>query len=201
MGNNMLMKNVMILFAIFLLVGCRDRSFVSEKELLEYVMDEANGLKKISRNGSVEIEVIYKPNDLIKRTESKDIKDDDEWVDQLKRFDSLSYFIVRISKGGKEIENAFFQDRDKVIQYLKTGIISDIYLVIDMDTIAAFDVAYTPMFGAGDATSLLAVFDVDLKSSENDVTFCLNAAEGLFGRHRFSFSSTSIKEIPVLKPY
>jgi hypothetical protein len=59
------MKKIVFIGICLALLGCETRRFESEREVIEYVLDRRNGLQKsVSQNG-VDVEVSYRPTDVV----------------------------------------------------------------------------------------------------------------------------------------
>lgn len=195
------MRYLTLILIFFLPGGCTERRVVSEQELKEYVMDPENGLRKSSENNGIDIEIMYKPTDLILAQQLDGLTDARERTKTISNFTNLSYFVITLSRKGQEIENAFAGDPEKflrVTNHLASGIAAEIYMLNDTDTLPALDAVYTRMFGAATATSLMAVFDVNLKDQDGELKVCLKDTELGIGQNVFAFDLADIKKAPNL---
>jgi hypothetical protein len=192
-----------LLLPLFLLVfwGCRDRRIVSEQELKAYVMEPENGLRqKVEKNG-VDIEVIYRPTELVLAQQLDGIADQRERTNAFKKFDSLTYFIIKFSREGQEIENGYVADQAmfvNVINYLSSSIASNFYVMCNQDTIRAFDAVYARMFGSATSTSVMVVFNGDLSAKKGKLKFFFDDTLLGLGLNKFEFDISDIKKAPTL---
>lgn len=183
------------------LVGCNEQRVVSEAELKSYILDPENGLIVAKSKNDAAIEVLYRPSVLVSALQIDGVTDKEERSKTIKQFDSLTYFVVRLSRNGQEIENAFVSDPEKftkVISYLSSTVAGNIYLTTPNDTIYALDAVYTRMFGAATATSVMAVFDTDVKDLEGTVNLHFDDTELGLGLNEFEFDANDIKKTPTL---
>ena len=186
---------------MFSLMACQEKKIVSEQELKDYVLDPENGLRKQSEKNGVDLEVIYRPSELIIAQQLDGINDKEERSKTIKSFDSLTYFVLKLSRKGQEIENAYVSDEAKfvqVINYLSSSIGSNIYLLQESDTIRALDAVYTRMFGSATSTSVMAVFDTNLKEEKGSLKFYLDDTELGLGKNEFVFDISDIKKAPTI---
>jgi hypothetical protein len=165
------MRSLFTLLMIGSLMGCSEQRVVSEAELKSYILNPENGLIVTRNKNDVAIDVLYRPSVLVSALQIDGITDKEQRNKTIKQFDSLTYFIIRLSRNGQEIENAFVSDPEKfskVISYLSSAVAGNIYLTTPNDTLRALDAVYTRMFGAATATSVMAVFDTNAKDLEGN---------------------------------
>jgi hypothetical protein len=195
------MRVVFVLLAMLTLVACNEKKVVSEEELKAYVMDPENGLRQQKESNGIDVEVIYRPSELVLAQQLDGMTNAAERINTIKNFDSLSYFVVKLSRKGQEVENVFVSDNEKfvrVINYLSSAIAQNIYIINDKDTIPALDAVYARMFGAATSTSVMAVFDTDFRKRSDDLKFFLNDTELGLGQNEFAFTINDIKKAPTL---
>jgi hypothetical protein len=195
------MRVVFILLAMLTLMACREKKIVSEEELKAYVMDPENGLRQQKESNGIDVEVIYRPSELVLAQQLDGMTNAAERINTIKNFDSLSYFVVKLSRKGQEVENVFVSDNEKfvrVINYLSSAIAQNIYIINDKDTIPALDAVYARMFGAATSTSVMAVFDTDFRKRNGDLRFFLDDTELGLGQNEFAFTINDIKKAPTL---
>jgi hypothetical protein len=195
------MRPVFLILFLLVVSACTQQKVVSEQELKAYVLDTKNGLRKETEKNDVTIEVLYRPTELVLAQQLDGVTDQNERRKTIANFDSLSYFVLKLSRKGQEIENAYVSDNEKfvhVINYLSSSIGKNIYLVTERDTIHALDAVYARMFGASTATSVMIVFDEKLRARSGDIKFCLNDTELGLGQNEFEFDLSDIKKAPTL---
>lgn len=195
------MVRILILFVALEAFACGGNGILSEQGLRDYVMEPENGLRKHCEKNGIDVEVIYRPTELILAQQLQGLTDQQERIRTIRNFDSLSYFVVKFSRNGKEVENRYARDPEeflRVTNYLSSGIAKDICLILSTDTLFALDAVYARMYGAATATSVMAVFDADLKEKSGIITFCLDDTELGIGRNSFDFDLSDIKKAPTL---
>lgn len=197
-GNTMLMRHCFAAL-LFLFSGCWMKT-ISPGELQQFVDDPENELKVSANKGNVSIQVLYRPKELVFLPRVGD--DQIAWKKQLAEVDSLDYFLIRLSRGGKEIENALAGDEKKfsdLVSYLSLGIAQDLTLVNAADTLAPLDVMYSRTFGASEATSVMVIFKSHLKTRSGVATLRYQDHFLSTGLSEFTFSTKNIKSIPSIK--
>lgn len=183
------------------MLSCSGKKIASDQELKAYILDEENGLHKTISKGEVEIELSYRPAELVWANELKEIKNEDSWNELRHSYDSLNYFILHFSRKGQEIESAFVSDPARfteIISYLSFDMRSDLFMVQEGDTTHALDIMYTRTFGGSSGTSVMAIFGGDLRKKNNDVKICFNDTMLGLGSTQFEFKITDIKNTPTL---
>ncbi|HMJ67785.1 MAG TPA: hypothetical protein VK508_02755 [Cyclobacteriaceae bacterium] len=189
----------MILFALS--AGC-SRPVLTEKDLTRYIMTDDNGLIKTSESGGYTIEVVYSPVDLVMVGELRELKTFEERQEHLKAYDTISYFLVRLSHKGREVENQFSSNPGmfaSVVEYLGDGISADLTVVTETDTIPAMAVSYVRAFGMAGKTSLLCAFGEDLRNKTGTIKLVFADSKLGTGVHEFVFSTRNIKDVPLIK--
>src|SRR5258706_7487689 len=100
---------------MLLLSGCNKTA--SRQGLLAYTFDPDHGLyQKLEKDGAI-IEVIYRPSDLILYQQLKGEVKSAAQVDSMKSYyRSMDYFLLRLSRNGKEITIPYAGDPSKFNQ-------------------------------------------------------------------------------------
>lgn len=182
-------------------IGC-STPLLSDTELTQYIMSDENGLIKSWESGDDRIEVVYSPSDLVMVRDLRALATDEERKEYLKAYDTISYFIMRLSHNGKEIENSFASNPSmftSVVEYLGDGILADLSVVTESDTVPAIAVSYMRAFGTSNKTSLLCAFGEDLRDKKGTIKLIFSDSKLGTGTHEFVFKASSIKDIPLLK--
>jgi hypothetical protein len=187
-----------IVMGLVILVGCQ-RNYLTKDELKNYPMNPDNGIFMTSTKGNVQFETYYKPKDLIIAQMAGDIET--EFFNIKNEYDSLDYFIVRMSRNGEEIESSYAANPDQFTQavnYLSGSLGQKFYLIHQQDTIHPLDVLYVRMFGATKATQVMPVFKSNLLNCTGKVRLCFE--DDFFGtaHNEFEFEIKNIKKIPKL---
>ncbi|MBT1697138.1 hypothetical protein KK083_09645 [Fulvivirgaceae bacterium PWU4] len=195
------MRALLIILVCSGLLSCGSRSIVSEQELKDYIINPDHGLCRREAKNGIDMEVVYRPSELVAAQQVAGVTDQKEREKIIRNFDSLAYFVIKLSRNGQEIENAYASDNDKFLQatsYLSSGIAQDLYLVNKGDTIRALDAVYTRMFGAATATTVMAIFDTNVKDLDGSLTFCFGDTGLGLGLNEFEFYTNDINKAPTL---
>ena len=165
-------------------------------------MNPEHGLIQKVEKGNTVLEMYYKPKELIIAQELSTHPTDDEKKSLASTYDSLDYFVLRLSRNKQEIENSYASDPaqfTEVLSYLSYYIGSDLYMIQQQDTLPILDVVYARTFGAMDATNLMAVFNSNLAAKSGKTTVYFNDTRFGTGLNEFVFDTDKIKSIPTLK--
>lgn len=195
------MRELFTVLILLSMVGCRPE-FLSEQELKAYVLKPRHGLIKRVEKGNLTLELLYKPSDLVSFQEMEDINNENERQRIKAQYDSMSYFILRLSRAGQEIENAFAEDPikfNKVINYLNEDIGKDIYLQGENGKIPPATIAYARNYGINDATQVLIVFQQQIHNLKSPIKIFYNDNFLGTGLNQFTFEPNDIVNTPSLK--
>jgi hypothetical protein len=158
---------VMSLFAI--LQSCGTPEYLPEAELSAYCLDEDHGLTKTVVSGDISMRLTYKPTDLLVAQEMRSFTNpsDDRIVTLRKKYGSYYYFILSLSRSGKEVlgasgNHAEFSELLQTISFRMGEVVN---LTTPRDTIPLADFIYNRTFGLSTSTDILLVFD---KSAAKD---------------------------------
>jgi hypothetical protein len=194
------MKFFLLVIALGL-CACGKQKITTEQGLKDYVVDPENGLVKQQQKNGVELEVIYRPAELVLAQQLQAVTTTEERIKTMKNFDSLSYFIIKLSRAGQEIENMYAGDPGKfqrVVDYLSFSLAPHVFIIHREDTITAYDAVYARSFGSATSTSVMTVFDTRLKEKSGVIRFCLDDAELDVGFNEFEFDLDNIKKAPTI---
>lgn len=196
------MKRFISLLVIpWILITC-GREVTTESELKRYVSDKENGLQKSLKKNGYDIEVTYRPTELVLFQHLDGVQDAGERQTIRKQMDTLSYFVMKVSRNGQEIENYLSGNRDKlarVVSYLSSGVGDDLMLATRREKIHPLDVAYVRSYGATAGTSFLVVFRKPDLDSTDKLTFVLDDDVIGIGSVEFDFETKDLKRIPNLR--
>jgi hypothetical protein len=197
----MMKKNILIIIITgFVLSQCTDR-YISRDELKAYPLNVKNGVIKSIDKSGIQIDAYYRSKDLIIAQELTPPVADTDLNKIESQYDSLDYFILRLSKNGKEIENGFVSNSERfsnVVSYLSSSLAERVYLVLDRDTIPALDAMYARTFGATTATQVMLIFKSNLVHQDGNVKLVYDDNFFGTGLNEFQFDVKNIKRIPRL---
>jgi hypothetical protein len=174
----------------------------STNDLLNYALDPKNGLHQKEEKNGILVEVLYKPTQLIVAQEIKGQSLRLSQVDSIQRyFSEFDYFLLRLSRNGKEIETAFAGDQSKFNEansYLSFEMAKDVRLIWERDTISTKDFIHTRTFGSSPSSDILFVFKSRLRDRNGSVKFIFDDRLFDSGRSEFDFAVSDIKSIPSI---
>lgn len=187
---------------LLLLTGCVDHKHYSEADLQEYVLTEDNGLTKIYESGEAKIVVTYRPTDLLVAQELGNVSNYSiEEIQALRnKYGQYAYFILSISSGNKEAlysGNLAYEQFSNLVQNLAFRLDQYANLTTSAsDTIPVADFVFPRTYGAGSATSLMAVFNKQDFTKSKWVQFNLKEMGLGLGNRKFRFVTQDIESAP-----
>ena len=194
------MRPHLLLFSLLLLLGCKKTA--TRQELLAYTFEPNNGLCQKEERNSNTIEAIYRPSDLILFQQLNGSTWSSAQIDSLKTYyGRLDYFLLRLSRDGKEITISYAVDPSKFQQvnsYLGFEIGKDVFLVNQSDTIRVLDFIHTRTFGSSPSSDILFAFKSGLKSRSGKVKLVFNDQRFGLGLNEFTFNCSDIKSAPYI---
>ncbi len=187
-------------FLGIMLYGCGTPEFLTKEELQAYVMEPEHGLVQEKKVGSLKLQVIYRPTDLLVAQEMNLEQDTAQVKTLRKKYEKYAYFILKLSAQNKDAlhQNKSFSEFSDLLQTLAYRMNDYVELTSsEQDTIPVGDYTYPRMYGY--ATSSL-LFAFSKKEFENDEWIQFNLKEfGLgSGIHKFRFNKEDIERVPAL---
>jgi hypothetical protein len=187
-----------------MLSACTKEQTLGVKEMNQWIIDPANGLLHADeRNEDISTIVYYRPVELIVAQEVGGMGYTVAQTDSVRKsYDSLDYFVLKVSKNKQEVENAFAGDPEqfaRIVSYLNGDISKDISLKIGNNLMSPEYVSYIRGFGASNATAVIVVFATAVRRQQNDVEFIWQDTNLNSGYHSFQFDINALKSIPALK--
>ncbi len=199
-----IIKNIwlLVLLNTLFLGGCGN-TYLSEQELIKFIDDTKNGLRNISSENGVEIDLAYRPTCLFlsQNYKNETVSDKDSIGDELSKF---IYFVLKISFQGQEYENKFVGDAvafSNVISYLGHEFSQHITLTSTsiQDDINVADYVYIRMFNTNKATTILIAFEAEtIKDSKNFTIHIRDSKLGL-GHHHFMYQTKELLKAPKIR--
>jgi len=177
------------------------KNYVTEKELKKYILDEKNGLRKSVQHGDYTVDAIYRPNDLLMLQEMGSSKPDSSLIKKLRgKYSSHYYFILSISKKGKEVVSPASMPYDEFSDLLQNvsfrmGEFVNI-TTAKQDTIALADFIYNRTFGMSSSSEILLVFDKKKVTDTDWVQINLGELGLGIGTQNFRFEKEKLDEAP-----
>lgn len=194
------MKNYLLGFVF--LVACSPPSYLSEKELGQYVLDSDNGLIQKRESNGLDLQVYYKPTGLLVAQELEGKQDSAVYNELYAKYGNYAYFILDLSNDDK---NALYQSGsyDRFSENLQTlAFRMDQYANLTtskMDTIPVGDFIYPRMYGMSNAATVMFVFNTEKLFEADWVDFNLSEFGMGAGNQQFRFEVADIEKVPKLK--
>jgi hypothetical protein len=196
------MRNISkIFFVMYAFISCQQGE-MTEEQLVNYIADPDNGLRHEVLQGEILLDVNYKPATLVMSETIRSAESEEERATLKSTYDTLDYFVVRLSRNGHEIENDFAgneQRFEELMQHLTFGIRDDFKVITSNDTIPPLEVLYTRAFGTAGFTSLLLVVPAHLKNCNDEAVLIYNDSWLGTGITEFKFRCNDIKNCPNVK--
>jgi len=192
-----------LLWVLLLITSCRP-GYLTQEELIAYMSDEENGLKKSTVIGETRINVLFKPVDLLVAQEVAGESGDAVKVSNLReQYVKYFYFIVSLSKNYEEALNPADGGLDQHSNLLHTlSFQMNEYVTLTTntsDTIPVGDFMLNRTFGLGEDTQLLFVFNREKAQGKEWVQFNLNEFGLGVGNQRFRFRIKDLLNVPTIK--
>lgn len=189
-------------FVLILIVasGC-SADKLSAEELIAFITDESNGLKKTVTAGNTLVSVTYRPTDLLvnQETEGLSVAQAEIEADR-KKYDHYIYFVLSLSADNKEsLHQATGQDYSNLLQTLSFHMNDYVALTTEKDTIPVGDFILNRTYGMSSTTDILFVFNKALLKGKPWVQFNLNEFGLGVGDQRFRFAMTDLEQVPAIE--
>ena len=181
------------------MIGCGNSAHLPPEKLSAFVVDEEHGLKKSAALGNVNIEVTYRPVDLLVYQEiGKQVVDAKEIENLRKKYNQYIYFILSLSNDSKEaLHQTGGSQYSELVQTLSFRMNDYVTLTTAAsDTIPVGDFMLNRTYGMSSSTDLLFVFSKEKAIGQDWIQFNLNEFGLEVGNQRFRFSMKDIEEVP-----
>jgi hypothetical protein len=192
-----------LLLLVVSVIGCKPKTFSSENELVAYIQDEENGLKKTNEIGDYKVTVTYRPTDLFVNQEVGE-KPTKEAIEKAnKKYQNYYYFILSLSRSGKEAldQSQGFGQYSEMVQKLSFRVPEFVNMTTSAsDTIPVADFILNRTYGLGSSTDILVVFNKEKAKEQTWVQFNLNEFGMNLGNNRTRFKVNDLDNCPHLSP-
>lgn len=197
-------KYFYLIVVLFSIMSC-NQDYLTKEELNRYVLDEGNGLIKKETVKGYQIQVTYRPTDLLILQElgGNTSANPHELERLIQKYKDYRYFILSFSKDNKEALNNSgdsYGQNAELIQVLSFRMGSYVNITTsNHDTVFVADYIYPRTFGMNYATNLMFVFSKD-KIKENEwLQFNLKEFGLHLGNQKFRFSVRDLEKTPKIK--
>ena len=190
---------------LFLLIAlsCGQPAFLSEQELKEYILEENSGLNAKKQLGNIQMQVTYRPTDLLILQELDDASNLTEINELREKYENYLYFILSLSVGGKDLlyrGSSNQQDFSNKLQTLSFGMGPFVSLITsEKDTIPVADYRFDRSFGLGSSSSLLFVFPREEIKNATKLSFQTQEFGFGTGTQDFIFDRDKLDNHPRVK--
>lgn len=184
-------------------IACTSSSLTKD-ELMAYIADEDNGLRKSATVGNTEVQVQYWPTDMCLAQELQGSADASKHLDSLRRhYNRYCYFVLGLGKDNREAlhqGDVDFKSYSDLLQTLSFSMAD--YVIVTTparDTIPVGDFTLSRTYGVGSATELLFAFSREKMGGQEWIQFNLNEFGLGIGNQRFRFRTRDFEEVPPLE--
>lgn len=198
----MFAKNFLFVVLLLSIEGCKKRQDVTRDELIAYTLDKGNGLIQTTRSGSYQLDLTYRPTDLMVFQELGHNISDTSRINQLRtQYANYFYFLFQVSKNESEIlnlENG--QDHySQLLQTLAFHMPQYVLAVQGSDTTKLSDFMLDRTYGMSSSTNLLLVFERSNQSSKGHIFITVNEFGLGIGSVKFKFKLVDLEKAPNIK--
>lgn len=190
-----------LIWTVLTLVSCGRPESLTKEQLTAYILDEDNGLRKVLNIGTARVEVSYQPTDLMISRELPASKIPDEAIiEQLrKKYQSNLYFVVSLSRNGKEILHQVDQFQySELVRKMSFEMSEYVFLTNSLDTLHVRDFMLDRTFGMTASTNLLFAFENRDFAQHDDFEFCIEEFGLDLGKVKLTFDPEDIRLAPRL---
>jgi hypothetical protein len=195
-------NKVRVFFVVLLLSCCFScrKEKVNSEELVEYITDESNGLRRSATFQGTLVEVSYRPVDLlIAQDIAGEAFEKSKLADLQKKYSKKMYFTLSFSKNGADILQQTGPRHRELVETLSFGMERHATMTTSSnDTIPLGDYVLNRTYGLSTSTDLLFVFDVQEINENNWLQFNLNEFGLGIGNQRFRFEISDLNRAPKI---
>jgi hypothetical protein len=185
-----------IVCLLVLFTACSQQ--MSKKEMLTWMSNPDNGLvhEKVLNGTSIKLQ--YKPYQLLAMQEisAMDSLTEKKEKEIIQRYSQQHYFTLSLSQGNKEVLRnlANQQQFSAMVQQLAFNMGQVVVLTTaERDTLSLLDYHYPRLYGMGNSTDILFVFEREEESTKH-LTFYLNEFGLRTGNTRFKINTKALKK-------
>ena len=197
-------KQGISLLIILTIIGCTNKTFITEQELWNYLKNEENGYILHKNINGYDFKLLYKPTDLLVKQEL-DHDSSKEKINELReKYSQFMYFNLSMSKSNKELLSTAPKSRNEfgaMVNELAFGMGDKVHLYSQQkDTIELLDFIYPRMYGMSQSTDILFVYPRDKKYLKNEYLNFIVEDLGMYtGEVKFKVLTKKINNEPKIK--
>lgn len=171
MGSKPVKLLVSIVF-VSMVSACGTKSFDSKETLLTYLQDTDNGYHFQKSINGIDYSLTYRPTDLLVNQSIGDDIRMKEVTELRKKYTGYLYFNLSMSANGKELLSQNLGSRAEfgaMVNQFAFGMAEKVTLVAQKrDTLPLLDYVYPRMYGMGNSTEMLLVYEKNPKTLKQD---------------------------------
>jgi hypothetical protein len=188
-----------ILWIVILLYACAPDP-LNEQELIQFLNDESNGLRKTEKVGNQQVSVTYRPVSLLVSQSVADPADTVEVAAAFRKYNPYYYFTISFSADEREALSPRHPNYSELVNVMSFRMHGYLNMTIpSRDTIPLADFVLNRSFGMAGSTDLLVVFSKDKTRDQEWVQINLQELGLGLGTQRFRFRTADIESCPLLK--
>lgn len=199
----MRIKKIVFILLVACLYGCKPDS-LPEGQLRTFVLDEDNGLHKKITVNEVTMEVTYMPGDLLVAQEFENKIDTAQLATLRKKYDQQLYFLLTLSKNGKEALYSLdpnSQSYSELVNTLSFQMGQYVYLTnsISNEPVTILDFVLNRSYGMASGTELLFAFPAKNNLSSDWMQINIDEFGMNLGNQQLKFVTKDIIECPRVR--
>ena len=192
------------LLMCLVLIGCGNRAFDTEVEMLSYLKDEKNGYIQHKKVNGVDFTLMYRPTDLLVKQELGDSISSDRVKALRGKYSKYLYFNLSMSKNNKELLSAAPKNRaefGQMVNQLVFGMTEKVHLYTQSnDTVQMVDYVYPRLYGMGKSSNMMFIFQREEKKlKEEYLNFNIQDFDLQTGEVNFKVPSRKINKEPSIQ--
>ena len=178
--------------------GCQSLPETPE-DLAAYARDPEHGLVQSKQFGGVNMQVQYRPTDLLVNQELQDDRSAEKVATLREKYDRYAYFILSFSQDGKSplYQQTSHGQFSEILQNLAFRMDQFAQVITaQQDTVPLLDSAFPRLYGHGSSTPVMLVFDKAKLPDRGKIRLAV-ADVGLgTGRQEFVFDAPKLHQAP-----
>lgn len=195
------MRFFILSYCLITLVSCQHS--YSPKEIVGYVNNPENGMKRTYETDDISFELLYKPSLYIAILEEKEKSTEESVNNRVKELEGLQYYNLKIiNKSGSDLLKYKLKEEKEYynrLNYLSTFLKNDIRLIQGEDTLKPVLYQFERNYGlAPFCTSVFAFKETDLNLKKDKE---LIIKDQVFSNQEIHFilKNESLKELPNIE--
>ncbi len=194
-----LVVHVITMAVLVTLISCRPQT-LTEAELMAFLNDERNGLKKSEEIGGVTATVTYRPTSLLIWQTVGDVTDSVALREAHERYGKYCYFTLSFSMQAREALVPSHPRYAEMVNILSFRMHDYLRMTTSAkDTVEMADFAFNRTFGMAGSTDLLLVFPREALASRKWVQLNLGEVGFGLGNQSFRFLTDDIVTCPEVE--